>query len=48
MFSYPYSGPSVDYMGAWLDGVREEEVAAPGCEVFLDLVDQLGWTQSQL
>lgn len=47
VFSYPYSGSSVDYRRAWFDGLRQKEAAAPGYGIFLDLVDRLGWSRSQ-
>lgn len=47
VFSYPYSGPFVDYRRAWLDGPRQRDVAASGYGISLDLVDQLGGTRSQ-
>lgn len=47
VFSYPYSGPFVDYKRGWLDGLRQREAKASGCGIFLDLVHQVGWIRSQ-
>lgn len=46
VLSYPYNGPSVDYMRGWLDGLRQKEATAVGYGIFLDL-EEFGWTQSR-